>query len=110
MVVEIRIPEDTLDRMSSEQLAQAVADFPLLSEVMLTSSTEYDVDWLKEKSDAYRELLSRKDAKDVLIEKSNELAKEPDNEITVDLLKKVILHEKNFQEELTESEKEYLED
>lgn len=110
MVVEIRIPEDTLDRMSSEQLAQAVADFPLLSEVMLTSSTEYDVDWLKEKSDAYRELLSRKDAKDVLIEKSNELATEPDNEITVDLLKKVILHEKNFQEELTESEKEYLED
>ena len=105
-----RIPETTLNAMSSEQLAQAVADYPLLWEIELDSSGEYEyaVDWLKEQSDAYRKLLDRKDAKDVLIEKTRELEESPDNAITVELLKKVIFHETIFQNELTDADKEYL--
>lgn len=100
-----RIPETELNAMSSEQLAQAVADYPLLWDVELS---ENDIECLKEESDAYRALLGRKDAKEVLLEKARELEKSPDNVITVKMLKNIISHEKTFQNVLTESEKEYL--
>ena len=103
-----RIPEAELDAMSTEQLAQAVADYPLLWEIETSSSTEYDLEWLAEQSDAYKELLTREEAVAALFEKCRTLESDPDHAVCAELLKKVVSHEKAFQNELTDSDKEYL--
>lgn len=103
-----RIPEDTLKKMSEEQLAQAVADFPLLHEVELAYSTEYGIECLASNSDAYRELLQRENAKDALIEKIKELESKSDHAALVEILKDVVINEKKFSNTFTEEEKEYL--
>lgn len=103
-----RISEDILKKMSDEQLAQAVIDFPLLPVVELSSSGEYGVEWLKNNSDAYRELLQREDAKDALIEKIKELEDNPNYDMLVEILRDVVVNEKIFNDTFTEEEKEYL--
>lgn len=68
-----RIPETALKKMTDEQLAQAVADFPFLINVTLSASHADGVKYLAEESDAYRTLLLRKNAKGALSDKVNEL-------------------------------------
>ncbi|MBQ7433333.1 MAG: hypothetical protein IJV50_07750 [Lachnospiraceae bacterium] len=106
-----RISPEKLKKMSDEALAQAVAEFPLLMDVYVTSSIEEGVKGLAKESDAYAELLKRKSGKDVLIEKTKELYESGDSEtyLKACLLKDIVLHEKSFQESLTEEERAYLE-
>lgn len=103
-------PEETLNRMTDEALAQAVADFPLLTDVEVAHSTAYGVEWLAKNSDAYRELLTRSDAKNVLIEQIKKLydISNMENYIKAIVLKDVVLNERSFQKILTEQEIEYL--
>lgn len=104
-----RIPEDILETMSEEQLAQAVADFPLLSQVAYSSSKHGGAEYLAEISDAYRELLERKNAKETLIEKIKELKENPDYaDMEVDLLIMLVKQEEAFEGTFTEEEKELL--
>lgn len=105
-----RIPDETLNRMTDEALAQAVADFPLLIDVEVAHSTAYGVEWLAENSDAYGELLTRPDAKNVLIEQIKKLydMSNMENYIKATVLKDVVLNERSFQKILTEQEIEYL--
>lgn len=108
---ECRIPEATLETMTDEELAQAVADFPLLIDVLTAYSIEYGVECLANESDAYKELLSRENGKQAMIAKVVELQEREDTEeikIQVEILKKIILNEPLFKTDLTESEKEIL--
>lgn len=91
-----RISEDILKTMSSEQLAQAVADFPLLFDVCLSSSELVDTTILSKECDAYKELLSRKDGKSALMEKIDELTGNEEYEIKIEILNDVLTAEKRF--------------
>lgn len=107
-----RIPEMTVRKMTNRQLAQAVADYPsiLRAEVFFNnSSTEDGVEYLKEISDAYRELVSRKNAKEALIEKLREWTDDSvsltsEECIAIDELQRIVLNEKTFQGSFTEDE------
>lgn len=105
-----RIPEKTLNRMTDDALAQAVADFPLLIDVTLASSIKDGVECLADESDAYAELLTRAEAKNVLIEKMKELYESEDTQeyMKAVILRDVILNESSFQDKLTEEEIAYL--
>lgn len=64
-----RIPQETLEKMTEEQLVQAVFDFPFLCNVFLYSTMESGVQNIVRNSDAYAELLKREGAKDALLQK-----------------------------------------
>ena len=64
-----RIPQETLEKMTEEQLVQAVFDFPFLCNVFLYSTMESGVQNIERNSDAYAELLKREGAKDALLQK-----------------------------------------
>ena len=93
-----RIPDKTLKKMTDEQLAQAVADFPLLIDVYAYSSDEAGVEVLAKESDAYRELLTRRNAKEALMGKVKELEKDSPDSIAIEILETIILNEKSFQD------------
>lgn len=103
-----RIPEDQLEAMSDEQLVQAIADFPMLSEVLMAAIMEYGVANLSDQSDAYKELLTRKNGKSALISKIKALEEKEDkttDEIVIEeVFQLILLHEKSFT--LTEEEQE----
>ncbi len=105
-----RIPEKTLNRMTDDALAQATADFPLLIDVELVSSIKGGAECLADESDAYAELLTRAEAKNVLIEKIKELYESEDTEeyMKAVILRDVVLSESSFQDKLTEEEIAYL--
>ena len=84
--------------MTDEQLAQAVADFPLLIDVYAYSSDEAGVEVLAKESDAYRELLTRRNAKEALMGKVKELEKDSPDSIAIEILETIILNEKSFQD------------
>uniref|UniRef100_UPI00405757AE hypothetical protein n=1 Tax=Acetatifactor sp. TaxID=1872090 RepID=UPI00405757AE len=108
LIVECRIPEETLRRMSDEQLAQAVADFPLLIDIMAFSAPRQATEALAWKSDAYRELLTRRKGKEALIAKMKELQEKIPDSFVPELLKIVILDENSFRDTLTEKEMQIL--
>lgn len=63
-----RIGQELLDRLTDRQLVRAVADFPFLIDIFLTSYIERTVIQLNNQSDAYRELMTRKGAKKAIFE------------------------------------------
>lgn len=105
-----RIADKTLEVMSSEQLAQAVADYPgLVGSVLLSSSYEINTVKFAEKCDAYYELIkNRSDAKNVLMDKIMELDKNSENETVVSALKRIMLSEMIFKNKFTKEELDYL--
>lgn len=108
LVMECRIPEETLRRMTDEQLAQAVADFPLLMDVYAFSSPGQATEALAKQSDAYKELLSRRNGKEALIAKMKELQEKSSDSITIELLRTVVLDEKSWRDTLTDEEMQFL--
>lgn len=108
LVMDCRIPEETLRSMSDEQLAQAVADFPLLMDVYAFSSPGLATEALARQSDAYKELLSRRNGKKALIAKMKELQEKAPDSITIELLRTVVLDEKSWEDSLTEEEMQFL--
>ena len=72
-VKKCRIPEETLEQMTDEELAQAVADYPYLTFVLLSSSSESMSETFAEDCNAYKELLTRKKGLQALSDKADEL-------------------------------------
>lgn len=102
-----RIDEEILKTMSTEQVCQAIADFPMLSIVFLSSSQLCDTSSLIKKSDAYAELLEREDAKDEFISKIREIETTEDSTLA-EILKMIALSEPEISKSLSEEEREYL--
>jgi len=96
--------------VSSKKLAQEVVTSPYLIEVFVSSVCPVNTDILIENSDAYKELIKRKDGKDVLIEEIKELEEKGEDQTLIMMLKEIILHEKAFENILTEDELKYLKD
>lgn len=88
-----RIEQEILDKMSTEELAQAVVDWPLLTNIGLSSYyVEYEE--LYEKCDAFAELMSRNDAKEIFTAKVEEVKKtSKDDDIKVLILQDIIYRE-----------------
>ena len=74
-----KIPKIKLKLMSTEQLAQALLDYPYMFETHICSSCRQASDMVFERCDALRELVKRKDAKDILIEKFEVLWQDTSN-------------------------------
>lgn len=112
IIAKSRIPQKTLAIMSDEQLAQAVADFPLLLDVLLSSTIPPDVSFFVEESDAYKELVARENGKEALLAKVKEIESATDSEeidIIVEALKILIRYEPSWEESLTQEDIIYLE-
>lgn len=61
-----RIPQETLDAMSTDALVTAVVNFPFLLNLMVYDSVSDGFDCLLSQSDALKELLTRDDGADAL--------------------------------------------
>ncbi|HCX61717.1 MAG TPA: hypothetical protein DHU59_04680 [Clostridiales bacterium] len=62
MVQACRIPSEMLSKMMTEELVDAVLDYPLLYDVHFFNNTKDAIEQLKQNSDAFYELINRKDA------------------------------------------------
>lgn len=63
-----RIDRDLLQSMSTEQLIEAVLDYPFIIDLFLTDDYESGVGSIYEKCDAFQELISRSDAEKTIVE------------------------------------------
>ncbi len=102
-----RIDEEILNTMSSEQLSQAVVDYPLINICFMESHTLYDTSGLKKQSDAYAKLVTREDGKNAFISKIKEIEDTAD-EVLLENLKLIALNEPAFAEILTVDDERYL--
>ena len=107
-VAACRIEQDILNSMSTEELAQAVVDYPLLT-LHYASSQINNTDLIQGYCDAYFEILNRENAKEALIEKVKEREQYDEDDMNVMVLKSIILAEPKFEGTLTDEEREYLE-
>ncbi len=64
-----RIDNEILDQMTDGELVQAVLDFPFIIDLFLYDDYDVAIDELYKNSDAFRELLSRESAKDVVMDR-----------------------------------------
>ncbi|WP_312812766.1 hypothetical protein [Sedimentibacter sp.] len=71
MVEACRIPSETLNKMTTAEVVDAVIDFPLLFDVFFYGSKEQAVEEMLNNSDAFKELTARRDAKTVLLNKQS---------------------------------------
>ncbi|MBE9917792.1 hypothetical protein G8C92_27710 [Paenibacillus donghaensis] len=69
MLDATRIPNDVLKRMTTEEVVNAVLNYPLVINIYAYDSYEAGLRALAEDSDAFRELLTRPDAGDKLLNK-----------------------------------------
>lgn len=67
-IAACRIPEETLDAMTTDALVDAVLDFPFLMNLMVYNSASEGFDCLLSQCDALKELLTREDGADKLAE------------------------------------------
>ena len=67
------MPEDKTKKLSTEELVIWFMEYPFLGDIAAFDSLDYAMDCLKGKSNICREFLSRKDAKNVLLEYYMEL-------------------------------------
>ncbi len=102
-VEKCRISYKVLETMTTEQVAQAVVDYPFIEDICSWES--FDTIALRKKSDAYAEILMREDGREELIRKISELDCE---EYNIDLLKQIVLNEKIFADTFAEDELDYL--
>ena len=63
-----RIPQETLDAMTTEALVNAVKEFPFLGNILIYENTEISYKNLVAQCDALRELLTRPDGPNLLAE------------------------------------------
>lgn len=94
------IEQEILDSMNTDQLAQAVVDYPLTFTVFLSSSSmDSYSDLLENQCDAYRELLTRAGAKSVLQAKISELKNSDDKDVLVKIenFERIIGSEQSFE-------------
>ena len=106
-----KIPIYKLKLMSTEQLAQALIDYPFLFETSAYDTGRMAADAILSHSSALQELVRRKGAKDILLVKFEELLQDPDpyvREMNTESLVDILLHNKTFAKELTIEEKEFL--
>lgn len=116
MLEACRIPQNLLDVMSEEALAQAIVEFPLLLDVNLSSQYIPDLDFFAKECDAYKELLTRENGKEALYAKAKELEESGDPTTDVDLacilndLKTLLYFSEEWYEELTSEELKFIEE
>jgi len=67
MVQACRIPSNVVSKMTTEELVDAVLSYPLLYDVHFFNKTEDAIEQLKQNSDAFYELINRKDAARILL-------------------------------------------
>lgn len=107
-----RIPEEILTIMTAEQLVQAVLDFPYNIDVSVSSSIETGLERLENQSDAYKELLSRDDAKRALLAKLEKMSQSAqvttEEEWNMNLLYDILFYEEQFQESFSEDERKHI--
>ncbi len=60
------VPEDIVEKMSTEALLQTVLDYPMLITVLVQNDQAAKYDMLLEYNAAFRELITRQDAEDVI--------------------------------------------
>lgn len=110
------IPECLLKNMSDEELILATLDFPYIMIMFTSSAGDRGVKVVEEECGAYRELISRESALESLltfVEKrkvqfANGLPVE--EEMNNEILSFLILYQEKFQEQLTEEDREFVEE
>lgn len=107
-IEKCRIPQTVLDSMTSEQVAQAVVDYPFLTSWFVSSTVQTDTKMICERSDAYAEIIKRPDGKDVMLSKIIEMEEKDHDIYVIDILKDIMLKEESFINSYTEDEIEYL--
>ena len=106
-----KIPIYKLKLMSTEQLAQALIDYPFLFETSIYSTGRLAADAILSHSSALQELVNRKGAKDVLLVKLKEVMQDPDPYVRVsntESLTIILLYNHTLAPQLTPAEKEML--
>lgn len=89
MLEATRISQDDLQKMSTEQLIDAVLNYPLIINIYLYDSYEVGLKALAQDSDAYSELLKRDDSADLLLSELNlsrTSQEESLNQLTISIL------------------------
>ena len=107
IIAKCRIQESILDSMSTEQLVQAVVDFPGLDEYYYTSA-DTGSEFFKGICDAYAELVTRNDSKDVIIAKLKSLEESPDDQIKIMVVKDIVYNDARYKYNFTIEDIEYL--
>lgn len=97
MIEACRISDDTLKKMTTEELLNAVLNFPLIVNLYLYDDEEVGLKELSLQSDAYRELLKREDANKTITAKLINIEKNR-TELNVldELVLKTIYSDKNM--------------
>lgn len=67
MLEACRIPQETLSAMSTEEVVEAVVNYPRMATLFAFNSYEEGMAALKKESDAFRELCSRSDSGEKLL-------------------------------------------
>ena len=103
-----KIPKTLLERLTAEQLAQAVVDYPYLYNDISTLGGSVDTSAMNFYCNAYAELIKREDGKQAIMEKLKELEQTEYDRYNLYLLKQLLLAEKSFINTYTDEELEYL--
>ena len=69
MLAVCRIPQETLDAMTTEQVVEAALDYPLLINLFAYETPEEGLDALVDESDAFRELMTREERGEKLLDR-----------------------------------------
>lgn len=108
------VDEEVLRNLTDEELVQAVLDYPFLIDLFLADDPEVAVQSLRRNSDALKELLSRENAKDILMSWVNaQKAKGTDaisakEAIRQDEVTLLLLHTEELRQALTQADLETL--
>lgn len=97
MVQACRIPSKILKKMTTEEVVDAVVEFPLLFEVLVYNSDEKGVKALLNISDAFKELTTRKDSKKTLQNRLSYFSERniPEESLYIKIIK-ILLTEENI--------------
>jgi hypothetical protein len=95
MVAACRIPSEIVKKMTTEQLVNAVMDYPLLIDLLAFNSNEEGIQALLGNSDAFKELTTRTDSKKYLLKKLFYLTEKnlPEDSINIKMIKILMTEE-----------------
>ena len=105
-----RIDEKILKQMTNEALVNSIIEYPFLYDLFLYQDYETAVEKFEDICDAYRELLNRNEAKDILLDVLNNRVSTLSEKITADdevlneVLSLLILYQNDFVETITYDE------
>lgn len=100
MVAALRIEQDVLDTMTTLELVEAVFDYPLLINIHLYSSPELALKQFRLDCDAFRELITRPDAGNVLLDYTKEFA----NNSYLQMSGKILLSNQSISDTISKNE------